>query len=1810
MATSDEDPIYWDVDKVVHELCTASGRPWHPRSVTKRPSAAALSKALVDHDVDGETLLTYEDVMSSITGLLQILGLEKPAHQMTLVRAIKYLQSKSAGYQQFKSKGSFASPSSSQQEQVSPGSNSGEAPSDALSLQPNGTSLSGPTDQITQHEADGEPAPKKRKLAPVLISTEVSERSGARIPNAADGLTLHFPRTNYLQSVTLPAGPDESASDSLLGHGKTSSMDVIPGAYFGRNALVTADQVPSSNLQPNDDDDENHTIPRNFCIISAGLVPAGRRNQIFRAIRGLYLKNNRAHTLMREGMAPYVEPDEGEKILPVFGDSDSEEEYDSDTRQEIEDEQEDIRLEKERKMHQLTSDDVDRIMHEEIARMEEDWDEWKLPIRERKAKRIWNRPGRRSRIQQASAEAKAMSKRIDKLCAEVQHDEWQSEQQLRRQMQCFEATVRDRKEQKWLLSILLGPEPLGPETMPKICLPAARREVLSDEDGELIMSDESEDDFVIDDTKGIAASSEPSEPRPTSSMDLDHPARSVEPEQGLRDHLTSTNVSARMPDFFEVDSPIIDLTRTDSEPVAENREVISLLTPTKDRTKDIRLNTEIADEETMGFSEEELDIPFDRPADIAAIPSKIWKERNDCERLLIGVLWTLDRQLRNIFFELVCNNLPSYVWDSVIAPVLDKNEEHSVHSGDIVNLTAQLFRVFVFCKSPGGKSLLRRLKSGRAKKLKAQQQSFEAFCSFAEEIRPHFTVKEDISNEECFSSTDAEKLSGDDVDGSPSKRRKRIIVDKAAKDLREKDVQRLQEQEKRRQDLRKKLAASDAITSNESRLIINETKQDDQGLIYVNEDIGKRIKDHQIRGVRFMWNQIMCDPQVRQGCLLAHTMGLGKTMQVITLLVAIAETSQSEDESIRSQIPPDLRQSKTLILCPALLVDNWMDEMLIWAPTAILGQYFKLEAITDKHERIPLIRQWDAEGGVLIIGYDMFKRLIDQPGQELPQANDAKTAWEILTKSPNIVIADEAHKLKNPESQVGLAAAQFRTQSRIALTGSPLANNVEEFYWMINWVAPHYLGPPSEFRELYAIPIQNGLYEDSSFHQFRKAKKQLSVLEKTVEPKVNRATVKTCLGNGLPPKTEFILTVPLTDLQGRLYDDYIVSTREAEAGRSITSTPAAISNLALIVNHPRCWRRKLLDERSDPQPKLPSRVISAGLKMVGSVLDIQSPTLSWKTRLLIAILDESRELEDKVLIFTHSILTLDYLESLFRSQKRKIARLDGNTKISRRQQDVKDFNAGDTQIYLISTTAGGVGLNIFGANRVVLFDFKYNPVHEQQAVGRAYRIGQQKPVYVYKFISGGTFEASMQNRAVFKTQLASRVVDKENPKRWSKKDHEFLQDRTFSPQQDVSKHVGKDSVLDSMLRDADLSKGILDVLPTDTFFEEDLDDVLTAEDKKEVDDQVRMNTLRLTNPDEFRRLEQEMLNRLHSVYPSFASGAGVPPSTSTSSPGLPRVPGLQTPIPPPNPWATGSNALAQQQKSLEHTIVGGVSSSATSPGQLAQASAHASSPNGAVQGETSHQQAPQLADGSTFSLPAVSSEGVLQQAPSEQAATAPMPMVGANTFFRNQPESTAALSGHIPLSGLNGPRASATKTPKRSTLITWPNQFEQKILESLNKMTDPDVLHKIREDHQGLARRIAEKTWQERVNKKEGEFPDDRHMKKLCGLMENSRFAAAVALEHLTYTQLARTDTFKGLDDLEKEWTELDEQQFRERLRLGSNNTTQDHNILRGDADRRTHRLPRLPSWATRAVEEGKLGEPRARPRDPFQPSPSPSPSL
>ncbi|KAL9035583.1 MAG: hypothetical protein Q9214_006512 [Letrouitia sp. 1 TL-2023] len=302
--------------------------------------------------------------------------------------------------------------------------------------------------------------------------------------------------------------------------------------------------------------------------------------------------------------------------------------------------------------------------------------------------------------------------------------------------------------------------------------------------------------------------------------------------------------------------------------------------------------------------------------------------------------------------------------------------------------------------------------------------------------------------------------------------------------------------------------------------------------------------------------------------------------------------------------------------------------------------------------------------------------------------------------------------------------------------------------------------------------------------------------------------------------------------------------------------------------------------------------------------DVASVTLAYKMVALRHIVDHSLRAGDKVLVFSHSILTLDYVQGILREFDSRLQRIDGKTNTSQRQSQSKDFNQGDTMVLLVSTRAGGTGLNLYGANRVVILDDHFNPMWEEQAIGRAYRLGQQKHVFVYRLTVGGTFEEVLNNQSLFKRQLATRAVDKKNPMRKAMRVfQDYFKPPEDVPLEDLEPLVGKDKlVLDKILALQGEDRFIYSIVPCETFNLED-DDLLTAEEQKEVEQE-----------------EARKQNRRKNLADSNASfiGASGPPSDSLSN--KQTDPKLTQPVnmvmPAPQTPAKDHAAITKPLKSL------------------------------------------------------------------------------------------------------------------------------------------------------------------------------------------------------------------------------------------------------------------------------------------------------
>uniref|UniRef100_A0AAX7TUF5 DNA helicase n=1 Tax=Astatotilapia calliptera TaxID=8154 RepID=A0AAX7TUF5_ASTCA len=659
---------------------------------------------------------------------------------------------------------------------------------------------------------------------------------------------------------------------------------------------------------------------------------------------------------------------------------------------------------------------------------------------------------------------------------------------------------------------------------------------------------------------------------------------------------------------------------------------------------------------------------------------------------------------------------------------------------------------------------------------------------------------------------------GEDQDGEGRKGRKKIR--KILKDdkLRTETRDALKEEEERRkriaerEALREKLRevivveeSSQVVCPITTKLVLDEDEETKEPLVQVHRNLVTKLKPHQVDGVQFIWD--CCCESVKKiekssgsGCILAHCMGLGKTLQVVTFLHTLLLCEK-------------LDFSTALVVCPLNTVLNWLNEFEKWQEGMKDEESLEvteLATVKRPQERAYALQRWQEMGGVMIMGYEMYRNLTQ--GRNIKSKKLKETFQKTLVDpGPDLVICDEGHILKNEASAVSKAMNSIRTRRRIVLTGTPLQNNLIEYHCMVNFIKENLLGSVKEFRNRFINPIQNGQCADSTLQDVRVMKKRAHILYEMLAGCVQRKDY-TALTKFLPPKHEYVLSVRMTPIQAKLYRYYLEHFTGNSTGKHGTKLFQDFQMLSRIWTHPWCLQldyiskenRGFFDEDS-MDDFIASETEESSMSLTSEDEKIKNPTADWhkefvteadaeilehsgKIMLLFEILRMAEEVDDKVLVFSQSLISLDLIEDFLElacraKDEEKISpykgegkwfrnidyyRLDGSTNATTRKKWAEEFN--DTsntrgRLFLISTRAGSLGINLVAANRVIIFDASWNPSYDIQSIFRVYRFGQLKTVYVYRLLAQGTMEEKIYERQVTKQSLSFRVVDQQQIER-------------------------------------------------------------------------------------------------------------------------------------------------------------------------------------------------------------------------------------------------------------------------------------------------------------------------------------------------------------------------------------------------------------------------------------------------------------
>lgn len=505
---------------------------------------------------------------------------------------------------------------------------------------------------------------------------------------------------------------------------------------------------------------------------------------------------------------------------------------------------------------------------------------------------------------------------------------------------------------------------------------------------------------------------------------------------------------------------------------------------------------------------------------------------------------------------------------------------------------------------------------------------------------------------------------------------------------------------------------SDATASGKKKKRISE-EEEDESLLTDKHDVVRLTKQpsvikfgtmrqYQLEGLSWMINL------AHQGIngILADEMGLGKTLQTISVLGYFLEFENMSGPHI--------------VLVPKSTLSNWLNEFNRWCPSLRAVKFHG-----DKVERQRVIDE------VLCPGLTDAKRKFDVCVTTFEMCLKEKTAlckfaWRYL-------IIDEAHRIKNEGSQFSTVVRMLDTEHRLLLTGTPLQNNLHELWALLNFLLPDVFASASEFDEWFNLDVDDD-----------EAKKQMiGQLHKILRPFMLRR-LKADVEKSLPPKKETLLFVGMSSMQKALYKSLLLRDMNTVMGGAQGVSRSALQNIVMQLRkccgHPYLFEGQE-DRNLDP---LGEHVIDNCGKMV----------------LMDKLLKKLKQRGSRVLIFTQMTRILDVMEDFCRMRQYEYCRIDGQTSYEDRESSIEEYNRENSSkfIFLLSTRAGGLGINLYTADVVILYDSDWNPQADLQAQDRAHRIGQKKEVNVYRLVTADSVEEKIIERAQQKLKLDAMVV--------------------------------------------------------------------------------------------------------------------------------------------------------------------------------------------------------------------------------------------------------------------------------------------------------------------------------------------------------------------------------------------------------------------------------------------------------------------
>ncbi|CAK7263713.1 TATA-binding protein-associated factor mot1 [Sporothrix epigloea] len=487
--------------------------------------------------------------------------------------------------------------------------------------------------------------------------------------------------------------------------------------------------------------------------------------------------------------------------------------------------------------------------------------------------------------------------------------------------------------------------------------------------------------------------------------------------------------------------------------------------------------------------------------------------------------------------------------------------------------------------------------------------------------------------------------------------------------------------------------------------------------------------------------------------ILCDDMGLGKTLQTICI---VASDHHQRAEEFAKTGASDVRRMPSLVVCPPTLSGHWAQEIRAYAPFLSVAAY-----IGSPNERRAL-KDSLGQTDIVITSYDVCRNDIEVLG---------KHSW-------NYVILDEGHLIKNPRTKISMAVKTLTSNHRLILTGTPIQNNVLELWSLFDFLMPGFLGAEKVFMDRFAKPIAASRFSKASSKEQEAGALAIEALHKQVLPFLLRRLKEEVLED-LPPKILQNYYCDLSELQKKLFEDF--TKREAkkiteEAGRDDKEAKQhifqALQYMRKLCNSPSLVMKpghrmyeetqRVLERQGssveDPKhaPKLTALrdlLVDCGIGTEGDGGDSNDPLYQPIKPHRALVFCQMKEMLDMVqnTVLKSMLPSVSYL------------RLDGSVEANKRQDIVNKFNGDPSyDVLLLTTSVGGLGLNLTGADTVIFVEHDWNPQRDLQAMDRAHRIGQKKVVNVYRLITRGTLEEKILSLQRFKIDVASTVVNQQN----------------------------------------------------------------------------------------------------------------------------------------------------------------------------------------------------------------------------------------------------------------------------------------------------------------------------------------------------------------------------------------------------------------------------------------------------------------